>query len=331
MNALTNSRRLLFTLASLSLMLAWVMTAQAGTSHGYLGVMLQDINPSMAKALQMGERSGVLIIEVVDNSPADEAGLTDGDVILEFNGEALDGPADLTAAMQGTEPGDKVKLLVLHDGDRKKIKIEVGEKEADEDRGLAFKHPRLKMWKSQDDDAMGFLKRMHFAREDRGFLGVSLADLSNQLGEYFNVKNGEGALISEVHEDSPAAQAGLKAGDVVIKLDDRDITSTESMLDAMSDTKPQDTVVLKVVRKGKQKSFKVTLDKMPDNEFPQAMSGFPGCNGENTIIRHHMKGAPQIQLLREEIEDGQLDQLHEELDQLRSDLDKLRGEMDKLK
>ena len=344
MNASTSGRCLPAVAAVLALLTTGAVAAQAEASSGYLGVMLQDISPSMAKALQLDDHTGVLVTEVVEGSPADEAGLQDGDVILEFDGKTIDGSGDLTAAVRAAEPGDKVKVLVLRDGEQEKIKVEIGEKEAEENLGPGFRHPRPYRWHDRDFPDLDLDEFMDLAGTGRGYVGIGLGDLTDQLGEYFGVEDGEGVLITEVHEDSPAAEAGLKAGDVIVKLDDRDIDSSAALLRALRKTDPGDEVSLTVVRKGKRKTFKLTLAEMPEdarNRFPGALlrdddmlfvprHRLPEGDDQDILIRRHLKGSPRIRMLREEFDDHELDELHQELDKLRSELDKLRQEVEKL-
>ena len=105
------------------------MPAAAADSQGYLGVRLQELTPSMAKALQLGDRAGVLVNEVVADSPAEKAGLLDGDVILEVDGKSVSGHAALTGAVRQLEPGRKARLLVLRDGKQKDFDVEIGKRD----------------------------------------------------------------------------------------------------------------------------------------------------------------------------------------------------------
>ncbi len=99
-------------------------------------------------------------------------------------------------------------------------------------------------------------KKMAFFTEPRAYLGIQMEDLTGQLADYFG---GEGVLVKEVIEDSPAADAGLKAGDVVVKINDEDITTGQDIVTVMGDHDQGDQVKIKVRRKGKNKTIKVTL------------------------------------------------------------------------
>lgn len=343
MNVLT---RRLCVAASVCLLLGGALPALAASGHGYLGVMLQDITPSMAKALQLGDRSGVLVTDVIDGSPADEAGLQDGDVILEFDGEDVADSGDLTRAVRRTDPGDKIKLLVLRDGEEEKVKVEMGDRP--DDRDFTGGDEDWKFWIDREGGPLHLQELLERARADHGYLGVGLDDINDQLGDFFGVQDGKGALVTEVYEDSPAAEAGLKAGDVIVKAGDEAVASAGDLMDVMRGTEPGDTLELTVVRKGKQKTFAVKLAEMPEGmqgRFPRMFfmdrdhpyfggihPGAPGGDDDaDVIIRRHPKGAPRVEILRREIEDAELDELHEELDKLRDELKKLNEEVQKLK
>ena len=98
---------------------------RADAKGGYLGVRVQDITPGLMKARDLRSDDGALVNRVEDDSPADEAGIRRGDVIIEVNGDEVEDSGDLVDAVRGTEPGSKVDVVVLRDGARKSFKVEV--------------------------------------------------------------------------------------------------------------------------------------------------------------------------------------------------------------
>lgn len=114
----------------LSLLMMMSVAGPAAADDGYLGVMLQEVSPSMGKALQLGDRPGVLVNEVVEDGPAAKAGLQDGDVILEVDGKAATNQAAVTKAVRAMSPGDKARVVVLRDGRQKDLTVELGKREA---------------------------------------------------------------------------------------------------------------------------------------------------------------------------------------------------------
>ena len=365
MFAFPAAKRTLVLMLSIAL-LASVAVAQAGDDNekGYLGVMLQDVTPSMAKALQMGDKSGVMINEVIDDSPAEKAGLEDGDVILEFNGKTISDNGDLTKAVRATSPGEEVKVVVLRNGKNKTIEIEVGKHESknvffmsgDGDADAPhFEHfgegdHKVMIMSGDDDFTWTMGEDMSFGfNSDRGYMGVQLDDLNEQMGEYFGVEDGNGALVTEVVEDSPAAKAGLKAGDVIVKVGENDIDSSAALHKAMTDTEPEQLMAVKVMRKGKSKELSITLGEMPEDAFtkriefigegddhfsvhtaPRMMKHFGHGDVDVRVIRRAPHAKHEYLELKELHEaDSELKEMREELHQMQKELKKMQEELKK--
>ena len=332
MHAFKAAKRVLLPLVIGALMVAG--PAVAGDS-GYLGVMLQDLSPAMAKALQLDDQSGVLVSEVVDDSPAAKAGLLDGDVIIAFAGESLADNGALTRAVREAKPGDKVEVTVLRDGQKKTINVELGERQND----FAWFTP------GSDDDVKVIMKGLHGGDgdfefhslpEDRGWLGVQFDDVSPQLGEYFGVKDGEGVLVTEVVEESPAAKAGLMAGDVIVRMGTTEVEDTGDLREALAGTKAEDKIDVEYVRKGKTQSADVTLAEAPEHEnvfpfgdhgfhamAPKMMHRFLAPGGHDVRVM----GAPdhRVEIIRE------MDAAGEDLKEMRQELDKMRDELEEMR
>ncbi len=368
MNARPTTQRLPLLLLSLLLILTTSIALAKDDERGYLGVTLQDMTSSMAKALQLDEDEGVLINKVVEDGPAAAAGLEDGDVILKFDGKAIDNYAALNKAVRATAPGDKVKVQYLHHGKRETTQIEMGESENGpslysfrsggdaphaEFFGEGGQHKVIIMSDGEDtgghgsvwfDDGDDGEFEIHLEKllggGDRGFMGVELEDLGEQLGKHFGVDDGEGALISSVNDDSPAAKAGFKAGDVIVDVNGESIDDAGAVHAAMRDTEPEQEIEVKIVRKGKKKTIKVTLGEMPEGEFFPAMRGPHAPRAMKHIQRdfpHGMKhdirviapGGPHK--LRELHELHMLTEGSQDLAEMREQLDELQRQMKELK
>jgi membrane-associated protease RseP (regulator of RpoE activity) len=109
--------------------------------------------------------------------------------------------------------------------------------------------------------------------DDRGYLGVHILDLNDDLGQYFKVKEGEGVLITEVEEDSPAEDAGLMAGDVVVEFDGKTVKNTEKFRKYVAATEPGEDVALVVKRKGRKKTIEAEIGEM-ESPMGQFMETF---------------------------------------------------------
>jgi membrane-associated protease RseP (regulator of RpoE activity) len=364
MFAIPAAKRTLVLIMGLALLVS-AATAVAGDEKGYLGVVLQDISPSMAKALQIDEKTGVMVNEVVDDSPAARAGLEDGDIILSFNGEKITDYGDLTNAVRKTSPGDEVEVVVLRAGQKRNFDVEVGQHEAknvffmsgDGDvHAPHFEHFESdggNVWvMSDDEDGVTWnVKKNDFVHSsDRGYMGVHLDDINEQMGEYFGVEGGEGALVTEVVEDSPAAAAGLKAGDVIVRLGGNEIDSPATLHKVIAGTEPEQQMAVEVVRKGEVKSLNLTLGEVPESRFGKHMEFIGQDGGDHFSIhapprmmkhfRHHGDDDVKVKVIRrgaphdEDIEIYELEEIeeaHQELKMMREELDKMRQELKEMK
>ena len=176
------------------------------------------------------------------------------------------------------EDSDQImKIIIIEDGETKEIKLDGDEL----------------IW---TDENFKCLSEKGSCKPAHGFLGVQLKDLNSQLSKYFDVENG--VLIEEIIEDSAAEEAGLKAGDVIIKIEDTKIGSGGDVIAFMQDTKPEDKVKVCVKRKGKNKSRKVTLGAAPVANHKMIMKKFIGDDDMDIHEDIHMmfksKGNPGV-------------------------------------
>jgi len=199
---------LLVGMASLGLGIpeAWAQTRieqrlwrPAGTS--FLGVGIQEINSNRAKELKLPEEAGVEITSVEANSPAATAGLKVGDVILQYNGQRLEGTEQFSRMVQETPAGRDVKLQIFRGGATQTVTAKVGSRQ-----GLfpnVLTAPNV------------------FLAPGNAGLGIQGETLQGQLADYFGVK--EGVLVRSVVKGSAAEKAGIKAGDVITRVADSNV------------------------------------------------------------------------------------------------------------
>ncbi len=208
---------------------------------GWLGVEVQKLDESLRKALDY-KGDGLLVKEVYDESPASKGGISAGDIITHFKGKEIEDLEDFVDMVGDTDPGTKAEVTVLRKGKKKNLEVTISEREAPGflgDFGKTYKDFKIKMVSS------------------RLCLGVRIEDLSEELGEYFDTK--DGALVMSVVEESPAAKAGIKAGDVIKEIDGSKIEEADDVPEALENRKDGDVVKVKLVRKGRENSFDVTL------------------------------------------------------------------------
>ena len=173
-----------------------VVVKRAGAEGGYLGVYLQDLTESLREGLGVQERRGAVIVDIIEDSPAQKAGLQEEDLVVRVNGERIEDADALREVIKSNDPGDEVELEVIRDGERIFMAVTLGE--SPEDAVSAF------TWVTPEGEAHFELFGGKGAK-----LGVSIQDMSAALAEYFETAAGKGVLISDIEEGSPAQEAGL--------------------------------------------------------------------------------------------------------------------------
>ncbi len=185
-------------------------------TRGYLGVMIQDINPALAKEFKLKSNAGALIGDVTPNSPAQKAGLKNGDVILEFDGKKVTDSRHLKLEVARTKPGETVPIKVLRDGTSRTLQVTVKELPGEE---------RLARNDSQQHDDTGTLN------------GVTVGDLDSAARQQFNLPvKVSGVVVTEVDPSSPAAEAGLKPGDVIQEINRKPVKNAEEAVKMTENT-----------------------------------------------------------------------------------------------
>lgn len=175
-----------------------------------LGVRISDVTAGRLAELKLSAETGVAIEEVEEESPAAKAGLQKNDVILTFAGERVRSAAQLRRLVQETPAGRKVTLEINRGGQTRAVEVTL--EEGARSRRSEIRVPRIEMPHFE-------IPEFHlFTRGPR--LGISADELTPQLADYFGVKQGKGILVREVMADSAAAKAGLKAGDVIVRVEE---------------------------------------------------------------------------------------------------------------
>lgn len=347
-----------------------VPAAEAAGSQGWLGVQLQGLTDHLRQAMDLDDDArGALVDGVIPGSPADAAGLREGDLIVEVDGHKVTSVDDAVDLVRDREAGDKVLVVVERNGERRGLKAVLGNREegqaqvrsrvdkdvrrmlekqrapeARQDREDQDQNDRPGMaprWKQDDDqdesygqgegntfrwkqdedqdesygrgegrafrwkeddgdrndndkdvhifrfrrdkdhpgrkgmvlefDHNGKQKRLHIAPPDLrflggngGYLGVETMSLGDQLAGYFQVPDGRGALVTRVIKDTPAAKAGLEAGDVIVAVDGKDVDDSGDLGSRIRNHEPGDSVKIDVIRKGQTRTLNATLGKLHD-------------------------------------------------------------------
>jgi serine protease Do len=205
-------------------------TAMLNQSQGYLGVGLRDVDTERAAQLKLKEARGAEVVTVDHDAPANKAGMKVHDVILEMNGQAVVGQAQLTRMLHDTPAGRTVTLQVSRDGQVWTITVQLADRATIEANAWSQHIPVP----DPDSDAAvsagtgGSYGNGIFSPlgSNPSYTGLDLDMLGPQLANYFGVHDGQGLLIRRVDDNSPAAVAGLRAGDVITKVNGQTVATT---------------------------------------------------------------------------------------------------------
>jgi C-terminal processing protease CtpA/Prc len=311
----------------------------------FLGIYMEDLDKKMIKEIDYPKSTGVLITGIVDDSPAEEAGLEENDVIYSIAGDKVKDSKELSKLISSKKPGDEVKVIVYRDGRKKTFDLSLGEKKTayvtinmDDYEHMnknAYVHTLGKegnVWITSGDDRFSIYG-------GRGRMGVQLHELDEDLAPYFKVKEGEGVLVLKVLEDSPAEEAGLKAGDVIVKIDDEEIGEIDDVFEAINEVhvEVEDdgdesdievTVDMKVnvtvMRNGKKKVFDVELEEEFAMQKEYIIKGIPDLQK----MKHIEMRAPYIEKykayeMEEEKLEAKMKALEKEMQKLQKKLEEI--------
>lgn len=225
-----------------------------GGSRSYLGVGVREVDAEVAREKRLAEERGVLITSVAEGSPAERAGLKRGDVVFEYNGQAVHGVEQFIRLVRETPVGRTVTLKVNRDGSVVTIPASIGTcKNCGPFGPLGeIRIPDIQVWSFPHD-----LPSV-FTTWRSGMLGIEAEAIESQLAEYFGVPGG--VLIRSVKPDSPAAKAGLKAGDVITKAGDRPVKRPREVTEAVRSAKGG-PLALTIVRDKREMTVTVLVEE----------------------------------------------------------------------
>lgn len=234
----------------------WEILQLNTESSGWLGVTIAEVTAEKARELRLPAERGVLVTDVEENSPAAKAGLRANDVITEYNGQRVEGTAQFRRMVRETPAGRTVQLTLWRDGRSQTVSVELGSWQDQFRQRFRVVEPNLELR----------VPRMEIFREffpGTPVLGIVGEDLSGQLAEYFGVPDGEGVLVREVRSGSPAEKAGLKAGDVILRVDNERVRTLAELREKLRSPREEKTVKLDVLRRGQSLSLNVVIEPPP--------------------------------------------------------------------
>lgn len=235
-----------------------VMDAIGGGSRSYLGVGVREIDEERAKALKLKSEYGVEITNVDEESPAAKAGLKEGDVVQEYNGQRVEGMEQFIRLVRETPIGRNVNMKLVRGGNSQNVAVAIGQRKNQFPRVFASGAMPIEMGARSFRIEMPEIPSPVMSwRTPR--LGIEAEELQGQLAEFFGAKNG--VLVRSVGKESAAAKAGLKAGDVILKVGDTAVESPRDIglsLRKLAAGKQQ--VSLRVLRNKQEQNLEVTLE-----------------------------------------------------------------------
>jgi serine protease Do len=200
--------------------------------RGYLGVSIKDLDPEVASRLGLENHKGVLVAKVQEGSPAAKAGLKDGDVITALAGKPVNNSHDLQSLVASLPLNQAVSLTVLRDGERKELNVTVAQQpnEFGLKSELAQQEPNAEKQSDELDN-----------------LGVEVAELTPELAKKLGYKEGtQGVVVTAVRPDSPAADAGLHRGMLLVKVDKKSVKDIAAVREAIAKAASEKGVLLQV-------------------------------------------------------------------------------------
>ncbi len=223
----------------------------------YLGVFMEELTAGMKEKADYPRASGVVIARVTPGGPAEKAGIEGGDICYLFDGVKVEDAAHLAKLVKARKEGEKVAVVIYREGKEKKLFVKLGHSDL-----LPSVKDELGSYSVEDlskimADASKSAGKMYMQSATRGHLGMALVDLNEDLAPYFSVRKGEGVLVFSVEEESPAAKAGIKGGDVIASVNGVAVGAAGDISGELAGIEKGDMVSLDVLRKGVKKSYEL--------------------------------------------------------------------------
>ncbi len=224
--------------------------------RGWLGVKIQQVTPDIAESLGLKDASGAMVAGVTDGGPADKAKLRNGDVILKFDGQDVKEMHNLPRIVADAQVGKEVPVVVWRDGKEVTIQATPAERPADTELASADATKPVDTTKPTDIDG----------------LGMKVAPVSNELKEKFQLQDGQkGVVITDVAPNTPAADRGLKPGDVIMEVQQGEVVTPADVQKQVDAARGADRkfVLMLIQREGGVQYVPLSLSKAPASKDKQ--------------------------------------------------------------
>lgn len=310
----------------------WAFASEESGTSSYLGVDISDVSTDRLSALKLKEEKGVEVTMVDQDAPAGKAGIREHDVILTMNNTPVESGAQLRRMIHETPPGRIVILGISRDGQPMTIKVQL----ADKHKEFSMTGPDMKNFHINVPDihipdidipSINMVMVTSSARS-----GLSVENITPQLGEFFGVKNGNGVLVRAVEKGSRAEKAGFRAGDIIVKVNDEPVHDTGDFTHAVR-SRNGAAINVGVIRDKKEQNLNLTLpDRKESGDLLQEESSDQVIDAESAVELSQLQQyvaqlQPQIMLATEDARTS----MRELRKELCSQQQKLRQQAQKLK
>jgi len=208
------------------------LRASGHVTRGWLGVLIQKITPELAESFGLEDDAGALVSRVDPEGPAAEAGIERGDVIVRFDGDEITTMEDLPRKVAATPVGKSVKVVVLREGKEKTLSVDIGQ----------LDEPELAAAAAGEGTGSGTAR-----------FGIGVQDITPQIAQQLGLDEAEGGVvITQVENGSPAEEARLRRGDVILEVDRQEVESVAELKQLLADA---DDGVLLLIRRGDSTIF----------------------------------------------------------------------------
>jgi len=214
--------------------------------RGWLGVAVQDVTPRLARKKDLKVEEGASVTRVEEDSPAEDAGIREGDVIIEFDGKHIRDSDALIDAVRATKPGTDVSIIVVRGDERTTVHATIE------------RRPKLSGTFSFRIPPMPPIPHIRVYRS-ASLYGLEVETLTKQLADYFGAPNRRGVLVKSVRRGSDAERAGFKAGDVILSVGKETIADVNDLLDALDEYDSGESVEVEILRKGVREQLRLTI------------------------------------------------------------------------
>ncbi|MDY6862484.1 MAG: DegQ family serine endoprotease [Thermodesulfobacteriota bacterium] len=203
-------------------------------TRGWLGIMVQELTPELAKALGSNLKSGALVAQVMEDTPAEKAGIKRGDILIDFDGKEIKSSSDLPKLVAATPVEKLARITIIRKGEEKKFYVKVGKMPEDE----------IKVSGKQSE---------------KNVLGIKVSSINPNIASIFGIEDKSGVIITGIEPYSPADKAGLREGDIILEINRNAIEGVGDVEDILDRLQEGDIILFLLKRKDQTyyKSIKI--------------------------------------------------------------------------